>query len=222
MRRFTATICVMSSICFAGAALAFDPIKSAFGEKCDSEVLIIEHGDYHAEARRHRRGLNQIGILRISPSRDPWLLFEEFAKRLSVVAIDRSEEDWPPRDVRSIIKTGGGDRDELAFVLLNLFAANHLETELLYIYRDPHEVGSAVGTIDRVLVYLPVIDQVVDPTLPLADQHKGSGRAFLVGKPRLFRAYPVWRSAYNCHPSAIRGYLGKRDSDAVPAATAPK
>jgi hypothetical protein len=208
MRQVVSIICLIVAICISGTASAFDPPR--FGEKCDTEVGRFEHLDYRAVARIHRRALNQIGILRISSSSDPWRLFEEFASRLSVVATGRNPEGWLLRDVRSIIKTSGGDRHELAFVLLSLFAANDFETELVYTYRDYRDVGNLTDTIDRVLVYLPVIDQVFDPTLPLADQYKGPGQALLVGKPRFHRAFPVWRSAYNCPGSPFRGYWGKR------------
>jgi hypothetical protein len=220
MRQVLSIICLLIGICFLGMAPA-SGAPSPFGEKCDSEVGIFDHRDYREEARSHRRGLNQIGILRISPSQDPWLLFEEFAKRLSVVAVDRNPEDWPPRDVRSIIKTKGGDRDELAFVLLNLFTANEFETELVSIYRNK-ELLFLHWPAARVLVYLPAIDRVFDPTLPPADQHQGPGQALLNGEPRIHRGYPAWRSAYNCPGSPIRAYRGKCDSDAVPAKTEPK
>jgi hypothetical protein len=208
MRRAISTVCLIVAVYISGTALALDPRR--FGEKCDNEVGMFEHVDYRAEARSHRRALNQVGILRISSSSDPWYLFGEFASRLSIVAKEKTLEVGPPRDVRSIIRTSGGDRHELAFVLLNLFAANDFATELVYTYRDYRDVGSSTGTIDRVLVYLPTIDQIFDPALPLADQHKGSGEALLDGRPRFHRAYPVWRSAHNCPGSPFRGYLGKR------------
>lgn len=209
MRQIGSIVWLTICICFLGMAPASGE-ASVFGEKCDTEVGVFEHINYHAEARRHRRALNQIGILRINSYSDPWPLFVEFAKRLSVVQVNRSPEDWPPRQVRSIINTGGGDRDELAFVLLSLLTVNDFATELVHIYRDRSHFFDA-AMVDRVLVYLPVPDLILDPTAGPWAQHKGSGQALLDGRPRIHRAYPVWRSAYNCPGSSIRGYWGKRD-----------
>jgi hypothetical protein len=204
MRRAVSIVCLIVAICAPGTTSALDPRR--FGDKCDNEVGMFEHLDYRAMARFHRRALNQIGILRISSSSDPWHLFEEFASRFSIVATGGNPEAGVERDVRSIVRTGGGDRHELAFVLLNLFAANDFATELVYTYRDYRDVGTSTGTIDRVFVYLPMIDQIFDPALPLAEQHKGPGQALLDGRPRFHRAYPVWRSAHNCPGSPFRGY----------------
>lgn len=197
-------ICLLTAICFAGVASVYG--EERFGERCGADTLVFEHGDYHGEARHQRRALNQIGILRISRSSDPWFLFEEFAKRLSVVEAVGNDV-WPPRGVRSIIKTGGGNRDELAFVLLNLFTSNGLQAELLHVYDHP---DFSTAKVDRVLVHLPAFDLAFDPTLPPAEQHKGSSRALLSSMPRTYRLYPVWRVDFDC-PGPLRGYYGKRD-----------
>jgi hypothetical protein len=200
MRQIIQKICIVMGICFACVTSVYG--EGRLRENCDADELAFEHGDYHGEVRDHRRALNQIGILRINQSSDPWFLFAEFAKRLSVVATVDSDA-WPPRSVRTIIKTGGGDRDELAFVLLNLFTSNALEAELVRVYDKPD-----FSDIDRVLVYLPALDRAFDPTLPPAEQHKGSGRALLESHPRTHRLYPVWRLNHDC--GSFRGYYGKR------------
>jgi hypothetical protein len=204
MRQVIRTICVVTAICFAGVASVHG--EERFGERCDADTWVFEHGDYHGEARHHRRALSQIGILRIDQSSDPWFLFGEFAKRLSVVEAAGSD-DWPPRSVRSIIETGGGNRNELAFVLLNLFTSNGFQADLLHVYDKP---DFSTANVDRVLVHLRGFDLAFDPTLPPAEQHKGSSRALLSSMPRTYRLYPVWRVDFDC-PGPLRGYYGKRD-----------
>jgi hypothetical protein len=65
--------------------------------------------------------------------------FEEFAKRFSVVATAESGDKL--RDLQSIIRTGGGDREGLTFVLLNLFTRNGIDAETVPVFRNEKDVG---------------------------------------------------------------------------------
>jgi hypothetical protein len=212
MARLASLIGLLAAVGLGSIAPAY--AKHPLGENCDAELTVFEHSDYFREARRHRRALNQVGILRIVPSSDPWLLFERFAMRLSVVApTGVAGDDRPPRDIRSIVASGSGDREELAFVLLNLFTVNGFETETVHIYsyQDDPEKMLSDETVERVLVYLPILDWLFDPTLPAAEQHKGAGRKWLNDLPRIHRGYPIWRMYdHGCPSSAFRGYYGKR------------
>ena len=94
--------------------------------------------------------------------------------------------------------------------MLNLFAWNGIETDMVDVLSGPKGVD---GT-DHVLVYVPALDQVFDPRLPVAQQHKGAGWAFLDGMPRIHQAYPLGRTVKECandEMAAIRGYYGKRN-----------
>ncbi len=72
-----------------------------------------------------------------------------------------------PRDIASIVETRGGDCKSLSFLLLNLLRWNNVSAELvLFPSRgeiDPTDVFSFVN-IGHVLVYVPALDQYLDPT----------------------------------------------------------
>ena len=194
-------VCLISGICFAGVAHG----ESHLEDRCKADFGSFIHRD-HILDQRYEEARADIGVIGISPSSDAWVLFGEFAKRFTIVAtVD--EDDL--RDLRSIAQTGGGNRNELAVALLNLLAWNGIDTDMVSVMSGPKGVDGVVG----VLVYVPALDQVFDPTLPLARQHKGSGWALLDGMPRIHEAYPFGRIVKECANSelaAIRGYYGKR------------
>jgi hypothetical protein len=197
---------LVSGICFAGIAHG----ESRLEDRCKADFSAFIHRDPIVE-QRYEEAETDIGVVGISPSSDAWVLFGEFAKRFTIVATI-AEDD--PRDLRSIAQTGGGNWFELALALLNLFAWNGIDTDMVEVLSGPKGVDGVV----RVLVYVPTLDQVFDPTLPLAGQHKGSGWAFLDGMVRIHQAYPFGRVVKECpnsEMSSIRGYYGKRNPDAA-------
>lgn len=211
MRQVASGLCLVGGLCLAATTLAR-------AENCDADFLADVRPSYN-EILLQREALNDIGSVGINPSSDAWVLFEEFAKRFVLVTADDQSSG---RDIRSIVENGGGDRDALVFMLLNLFTWNGIDAESVHVYgdREPEPKRNfVVGNIDRILVYAPGLDQYFDPTLPLAGQRKEAGGTLVDGKPRIHFAYPAWRSAHGCPGSPIRGYYGRRNSDAVPTKT---
>jgi hypothetical protein len=178
--------------------------KSLAGEKCSADFVAFIHFDPIGE-EEYDAAQKDIDVLGIGPSS-----FKEFSKRFPVVV--PYEGHGGLRDVRSVLATRGGTSGELTFVLLNLLVRNGIQAEWVEIFADP----KASGRIVRFLVYEPLSDQLFDPTLPDAQQHRGSGWAFLDGSPRIHFGYPYGTPAYNCPNSAMRGYFGKPGPAARP------
>jgi hypothetical protein len=214
VRQIAPIVCLISGICFAGIARG----ESHLGDRCNGDFGSFIHRD-HILDQRYEEARTDIGVVGISPSSDAWVLFGEFAKRFTIVPT--AAEDYL-RDLRSIAQTGGGNRYELAVALLNLLAWNGIDTDMVSVRSGPKGVDGVV----HMLVYVPALDQVFDPTLPLARQHKGSGWALLEGMPRIHQAYPFGRVVKECandEMAAIRGYYGKRDPGAAKGnAVSPK
>jgi hypothetical protein len=134
--------------------------------------------------RRNNELLSEVAAIGVRPSSDAGVLFEEFARRFSV--IETSDGQAGPRDIQSIAKSGGGDRDELVFVLLTLFRWSGIDAEVVEIYSSSEAARERNrAKAIRQLVLAPALDQVFDPTLRPADQHKGSGEALLDGISRV-------------------------------------
>jgi hypothetical protein len=208
VRRIAPIVCLVSGICLAGVVHG----ESRLEDRCKADFGLFIHRGSTLD-QLYEEAKTDIGVVGINPSSDAWVLFEEFAKRFTIVATVAEDE---LRDLQSIAQTRGGNRFELAIALLNLFAWNGIETDMVDVLSGPKGVD---GT-DHVLVYVPALDQVFDPRLPLAQQHKGAGWAFLDGMPRIHQAYPLGRLVSECpdpgtHKFAIRGYYGKRDPDAA-------
>lgn len=143
-----------------------------------------------------RQALHDIAIAGITPSPDARSLFEEFAKRFSL--IEATGERERTYDLRKIIISQGGDRDELIFALLTLFASNGIDAESVGIYGSSEAVRKRnIDDIKRVVVYAPVQDRIFDPTLPAIEQHQGSGRAVIGRMPRVHDAR-VTLSIHEC------------------------
>src|SRR5690348_6700098 len=94
--------------------------------------------------------LQEIGTLGINMSSDARLLFEQFANRF--VPVVGTEDGRNLRDIRRIVEIGGGDRDTLAFLLINLFRWARIDAELVLIAKR-QDAEPAQSEIDRVLVY---------------------------------------------------------------------
>lgn len=198
-------MCLISGICFAGLAYG----ESRLEDRCKADFNLWIHRDSTLD-QLYEEAKTDIGAVGISPSSDAWSLFEEFAKRFTLVATV-AEDDL--RDLQSVAQTGGGNRFELGFALLNLFAWNGIDTDMVEVLSAPK--GDEIGAVVHLLVYVPALNQVFDPTLPSARQHKGSGWALLDGMRRIHQAYPFGRRVNECpdpesHKFAIRGYNGKR------------
>lgn len=201
MRETLLKICLCAGIWLA----IFTPVhgETFVGEKCNADFVAFVHWDPDVD-EQHDAAQKAIDALGIDPSANATVLFEEFTKRFPVVL--PVDEQGSVRDVPSILKTRGGTPDELAFVLLNLLTRNGIEAEMVHIHADPKASGNIVG----VLVYVPARDQVFDPTLPDAKQHRGSGWSLLEGSARIHYGYPFGTPAHNCPISPIRGYFAKR------------
>jgi hypothetical protein len=126
--------------------------------------------------------LADIEALAIAPSDDPWVLFEAFAKRLSVVTPPELQRS--PRDIRRLAEAGGGDGFALAFVLLNLFRWNGIDPDLVFLSTERHSEHSD-RLIERALVYVPALKQYFDPLLPVAGQPDSADRTWLAGRGRM-------------------------------------
>jgi hypothetical protein len=188
LRKVLLGSCVLIGVGFFGFVL----VQHA---ECSVGTIAITHPSLDT-IESEKQALHDIAIAGIKPSADARVLFEEFAKRFSLIAATSKRER--PYNLRSIIKSGGGDRDELAFVLLTLFEWNGIDAESVEVYGSPEAVRKRnVGEIQRVLVYLPDQDRVFDPILPAAEQHKESGRAVVGRMPRIHYASRVLTS-YEC------------------------
>jgi hypothetical protein len=164
MRQFIAGIGLGVVICFAGINSA-----SAYIERADGYFLSEQQ-------------LSEMEALGIAPSDDPWALFEAFAKRFSVVTPAEFQRIRP--DIRSVAQAGRGDRFALAFVLLNLFRWNGIDTELVFLStKRDSEHGDRY--VERALVYVPALKQYFDPALPFNGQHDSADRTWLDGRGRL-------------------------------------
>jgi hypothetical protein len=155
--------------------------------------------------RRDKEVLSEIAAIGIRPSSDAGVLFEEFAKRFSL--IETSDKQSRPRDIQSIAKTGGGNLDELVFVLLTLFRWNGIDAERVEVYGNPEAAAERDrAKVIRQLVHVLALDRVFDPALPPADQHKGSGEALLDGISRVHYDGPVF-TIYQCPNSTVQSSL---------------
>jgi hypothetical protein len=164
MRRFVAAIGLGVVVSFAAISSA-----SAYAERADGYFL-------------NEQQLPEVEALGIASSDDPWVLFEAFAKRLSVVIPAESQRS--PRDIRSVVEGGRGDRFALAFVLLNLFRWSGIDTELVFLStKRDSEHGDRY--IEQALVYVPALKQYFDPALPFDSQHSSTDRAWLAGRARM-------------------------------------
>jgi hypothetical protein len=162
--------------------------------------------------RRDKEALSEIAAIGIRPSSDVGGLFEEFAKRFSL--IETIAGQGGPRDIQSIAKSGGGDRDELVFVLLTLFRWSGIDSESVEVYGSPEAARARDRSrIIRHLVFVRASDQIFDPTLPPADQHKGSGEALLDGISRVHYDRTSF-TTYQCPnsrvpKSSLRGHVAE-------------
>lgn len=164
----------------------------------DFHILVDPSLEWVEQQNKASIDIANVGI---SPSSDAWTLFEEFAKYFSLIAATESRSSL--RDIPSIEKTKGGNRDELVLVLLHLFAWNGIDAEEVDIYGD--QQVEPVGKVERVLVYACALDQYFDPTLPLAQQLKGYSRTLVAGKSRIHRPGPFAGAVRHC-PGLTRGY----------------
>jgi hypothetical protein len=207
MKQFIVGIGLGVVICFAGNSSA-----SAYAERADRYFLSEQQ-------------LPEIEALGIAPSDDPWALFGAFAKRFSVVS--PAEFQRSPRDIRSIAEAGGGDRFALAFVLINLFRLNGIDTELVFLStRRGSEHGDLY--VEQAQVYVPALKQYFDPALPLDSQRDRADRTWLEGRSRLHfsaalqhKGKTIGRCPDLClHATGVRsGSGGFRDPYAVPIKT---
>lgn len=205
-------MCLVSCICLSGIAHG----ESRLEDRCKADFSLFIDRDSTLD-HLYEAAKTDIGVVGFSPSSDAWVLFGEFAERFTLVATVAEDE---LRDLQSIAQTGGGNSFELAIALLNLFAWNGIETDMVDVLSGPKGVD---GT-DHTLVYVPALDQVFDPRLPLAQQRKGGGWVFLDGKPRIHEAYPFGRIVKECandEMAAIRGYYGKHNPDAAKTKAVP-
>jgi hypothetical protein len=167
-------------------------------------ILTITHPAIES-LRHNEEMLSQISAIGIRPSPDARVLFEGFAKRFSV--IETNDEQSHPRDIQSIAKAGGGDHNELVFVLLTLFRWNGIYAEGVDVYSSPGAAREQDGTkIIRRLVLVPALDLVFDPALSPADQHKGSARALLDRISRVHYDRTTF-TTYQCPNSVVRSSL---------------
>jgi hypothetical protein len=151
-----------------------------------------------------RNALREIATIGIGPAADASVLFEEFARRFSVVP---TEEDYDgiPRSISQITEIGSGNDHELAFVLLNLFTWNNIEAELVQVYSnlEARPGNPELGDLDLILVYVPALDRYFDPTLRASGRlNEGGMPAWLEERPRIYYAYPS--------DNRGRGYYGNR------------
>jgi hypothetical protein len=182
---------------------------SEIWKKRNADAVIGHITPFYGIFLRQQATLKYIRTLEFSRSSDPWVLFEEFAKRFSVVATENKPDE--PRSLRSIVKAGGGDRDELKYVLLNLFTSNGIDCESVLLgVRQQVAPGreSKLGVVDRVLVYVPAIDQYFDPILPVSNQPKGPDwTSLLEGRHREHFLYPLGRSEFSPSGPRAKGYV---------------
>jgi hypothetical protein len=173
---------------------------------CDVTFFLF-HTDFESAKKHDEEALRDIAAVGIDRSPDPWALFEEFAKRFSL--IETGDKRGRPRDIQSIAKAGGGNRDELVFVLLTLFRWNGFDAEQVEIYSSPEAAGERDrAKVIRQLVRVRAPDRVFDPALPPADQHKGSGDALLDGMSRVH--YDGAFTTYQCPNSLVRSWSWHR------------
>jgi hypothetical protein len=162
-------------------------------------TLTITHGPFDPQRRDNE--LSEIAAVGIRPSSDAWALFEEFAKRFSL--IETSNKQDRIRDIQSIAKAGGGDRNELVFVLRTLFRWNDIDAEWVEVYGSPETTREQDrAKVIRDLVLVPVLDRIFDPALPPTGQHKGSGRALLDGVSRIHYDGMIF-TTFQCRGSRI-------------------
>lgn len=205
MKKFL-LIGMFASVCLLGIVFVYDerPSQRHFGDKCDADKVARVHWDI-STIEHGAAALNDIDILGVRPSSDASMLFEEFAKRLSLVVTANGQREI--RDIPSIVATRGGDRAELAHVFVTILTRNGIDSEWVQVYSSHQKEPG--GKAERLLVYVPAFDLVFDPTLPSAGQNKGSGRAWLYGRPRRHYVYPVGQSDHNCAGFQVREYFGK-------------
>lgn len=162
MGQFISRIWLVVVICIAG-------ISSAYAERFDKYFLSEQQ-------------LPEIEAVGVSPSSNAWVLFEQFAKRFSL--IPTADDQGGERDIRRITEAGGGDRNALVFLLLNLFRWNGIDAELVLLST---KLDSELGDdyIEHMLVYVHALKQYFDPTLLPAAQHKSSDLTWLHGRRRM-------------------------------------
>lgn len=181
----------LAFICFVAYRLTYE---------CDVTVSIgLATFD---SVRRDEEVLSEIAAIGIRPSSDAGIIFEEFATRFSV--IETTDERGHLRDIKSITKIGGGNLDELVFVLLTLFRWNGIDAERVEVYSGPDAAREQDrAKVIRQLVLVPALDRVFDPALPLASQYKGSGEVLLDGISRIHDDGMVF-TTFRCPNSTVR------------------
>jgi hypothetical protein len=153
----------------------------------------------------------EIMTIGIDPSSDSSVLFEEFAKRFSVLPTDEGH-DGIPRPLARIAEAGKGNLYELALVLASLFTWNGMDTELVQVWsnREARRGHHELGKLEHLLVYLPILDRYFDPTSRVSAQLTEAGIApWLEEQPRIYSPYPSGIIA-DASINVGRGYYGKR------------
>jgi hypothetical protein len=192
MRLVISLAWLVTIICGAG-------ISSAYADRFDAYFL--------DESR-----LPEMESVGIGPTSNAWEIYGQFAKRFVVVS--PAEGQPSPPDIRRITEAGGGDRNALVFLLLNLFRWNGIDAELTLV---SGKRGTKSGThhVEHLLVYVPSLKQYFDPTLSPAAQPKSSERAWLDGRRRMHLVAALWHSGKligSCSSSCMHAYGGNLGS----------
>jgi hypothetical protein len=177
----------------------------------DDSDFLVRKPPNRVRGQRENEIYGEITTIGIEPCPDPSVLFEEFARRFSVVPLDE-EYDGIPRPLAQIAEIGKGNFDELALVLASLFSWNGLDTEFVHVWsnREAQHGHHELGKLEHLLVYLPALDRYFDPTSHMSAQLTETGIApWLEEKPRVYCRYPSELGAYSSHDMG-RGYYGKR------------
>jgi hypothetical protein len=188
MRRVISTAWLVAMICGA-------EISSACADRFDT---------YFLEGSR----LREIESVEIGPSSEAWEIYGQFAKQFVVVY--PAEGESTAHDIRRITEAGGGDRNALVFLLLNLFRWNGIDAELVLL---SSKRGAKRGGphVEHLLVYVPALKQYFDPTLSPAAQPKNSELTWLEGRRRIHFAAALWHAGKligNCSSSCLYEYSG--------------
>jgi hypothetical protein len=195
MVRVTASIWLTAVITFAG-------VSSVLADALRADRFFL-----------NEQQLPEIEVLGIAPSDDPWALFEAFGKRFSVVMSAEFQE--PSRNIRSVAAAGRGDRATLAFLVLNLFRLNGIDTELAFL-STKRGSGQGDRRIEQMLVYVPALGQYFDPALPFDSQHNSADRGWLEGRERLHFSAALQhkgRAVGRCRDICLHAYGVRSGSD---------
>lgn len=200
---FRKILIVVGSLAFVGFVAVVGFAAYRLTHECDVTVSIgLAPFD---SLRRDKEVFSDIAAVGIGRSSDARVLFEEFSERFSV--IETGDKRGHLRDIQSIAKTGGGNLNELVFVLLTLFRWNDIDAEKVEVYSTPEAAREQDrANIIRQLVLVPALDRIFDPALPPASQHKGSGEALLDGISRVQYDGMVF-TTYRCLNSTVQSSL---------------